>query len=302
MNENEQWRARYGQNAGPGNPRVRRLVESRAFQRGIMAVIFLNAVIIGFQTTHLPPDAAHVLHLLDDFCLVVYVVEAALKLSAWRLRYFRDGWNVFDFVIVALSLIPAGLLPIPFQVARVIRVFRAFRVFRLISAFRQMRVIIEAIIKSLPGVAWTAGLLLIIYYVFAVIGVTLFGASHPEYFGNLGRAVYTLFQIMTLESWSHGIARPVMTAHPLAWLYFVPFVCCSTFIMLNVVVGLVVSSIDETQASLRKDEGREEDPCLRMAEEIGRIRAHLDVIEKMLAETRTAAPPQKPVSGFLDNN
>ena len=268
---------------------VRRLVESRTFQRGIMAVIFFNAIIIGLQTIDLSPGAARALDFLDALCLVVYVAEAALKLRAWRLDYFRDGWNVFDFVIVPLSLIPAGLLPIPVQVVRIIRGVRAFRVFRLISAFRQMRLIIEAIIKALPGVAWTAALLAVIYYVFAVIGVTLFEESHPEYFGHLGRAVYTLFQIMTLESWSHGIARPVMAVHPLAWLYFVPFVCCSTFIILNVVVGLVVSSIDEAQAALRKEEGGENDPNLRMAEEIARIRVHLDAIEKMLTEVRRDA-------------
>ena len=233
-------------------------------------------------TPKLGAAAAKALFVLDGLCIVFYVTEAVLKLAAYGRAYFRDGWNVFDFTIVALSLVPTSLLPIPAQVARIARVFRAFRVFRLVSSFKKMRIIVEAVVRSLPGVMWTAALQLIIFYVFAVIGVTLFGASHPEYFGNLGRAFYTLFQIMPLESWSHGIARPVMSAHPLAWAYFVPFVVCSTFVMLNVVVGQVVSSIDEAQQALLKEEDPGEDAALHLAGEIRQMGDHLRRIERLL--------------------
>ncbi len=266
--------------------KAKNCVEKKTFQRFIMGVIVVNSIILGIQTASLSAETAAALTWMDSICVVIYVVEAILKLAAYRWAYFRDNWNIFDFTIVVLCLIPTSMLPIPVQVTRIIRAFRAFRAFRLVSSFRQMRVIVEAIVKALPGVLWTASLLLIFFYIFAVIGVTMFGQSCPEYFGNLGRAGYTLFQIMTLESWSHGIARPVMTHHPLAWMYFVPFVVISTFVMLNIVVGVVVNSIGQSQDELDGQEDNVDNPVVKLEGEVKALGEQLIRIEELLREQR----------------
>ncbi|MBR5998760.1 MAG: ion transporter [Deltaproteobacteria bacterium] len=274
--------------------KAKALVETSAFRSFVMLVIIANAAAIGLQTTNLSPVWASVLATFDTFCLGVYVVETALKLTAYRRAYFKDGWNVFDFTIITLSLIPTALLPVPVQVARLLRIVRTFRDFRIISIFSETRLIAEAIVRSLPGVLWTAALLFIIFYVFAVIGVALFGETFPQYFGSLGKSLYTLFQIMTLESWSHGIARPVIAVHPWAWLYFVPFVIMASFIMLNVVVGLLVNSIGETKRGMTRDlprtETEEHAPIAALEQEMDRLREHLKQMEKILQTLRKEEP------------
>ncbi len=256
------------------------VVEAAWFQRFIMAVIVINAITIGIQTMALPPSIAMALTAFDALCLAIYIVEAILKLTAYRSAYFRDPWNDFDFIIVVLCLVPASLLPIPVQIARVLRVFRAFRVLRLISAFRQLRIIVEAVGKSIPGVCWTALLLGIVYYVFAVVGTSLFGERFPEWFGNLGASFYTLFQVMTLESWSMGISRPVMEVFPWAWAYFVPFVVVSAFIIVNVVVGIIVGTIDETQKSAQAEDRELSNSTLFL--EFAKLQEHMANMEALV--------------------
>ena len=234
--------------------KAKAIVESKAFERFILVVIIVNAIAIGIQTTHPEGGLAEGLVVFDYVCLAIYIVEALLKIIAWRGAYFRDGWNIFDFTIIVLCCIPMGIIPFPVQVARVLRIFRVFRVFRLISAFKEMRVIIQAIGRAIPGVIWTAFLLLIIYYVFAIIGTESFGAAFPDWFGDIGKSFYTLFQVMTLESWSMGISRPVMEVFPWAWAYFVPFVIISAFIIVNVVVGIIVDVVDQTRGSAEREE------------------------------------------------
>ena len=278
--------------------KAKALVETSAFRSFVMLVIIANAAAFGLQTTHLSAEWASVLAAFDTLCLGVYVAETVLKLVAYRRSYFRDGWNVFDFTIISLSLIPTALLPVPIQVARLLRVVRSFKDFRVISIFAETRLIAEAIVRSLPGVLWTAALLFIVCYVFAITGVALFGETFPQYFGSLGKSLYTLFQIMTLESWSHGIARPVIAAHPWAWVYFVPFVVTASFIMLNVVVGLLVNSISETrqamtQARMRdmlRKEMEEQAPIAALEQEIGRLRGHLEQMEEILRTLRKGEP------------
>ena len=269
--------------------KVTRLVESKTFQNAILVVILLNAVTIGMQTLPLDDGWVRALAIFDTVCLAIYIVEAALKLIAWHTAYFRSGWNVFDFTIVVLCCIPTGLVPFPVQVLRVLRVVRVFRVFRLVSAFREMRIIVEALGRAVPGVAWTALLLLIVYYVFAVVGTDMFGAAFPDWFGDLGKSFYTLFQVMTLESWSMGISRPVMEVYPWAWAYFVPFVIVSAFIIVNIVVGIIVDVVDQTNreadAEERKrrlaEEGRSADD--ELAEQVALLREQVERVEQLAA-------------------
>ena len=260
--------------------RVRALVETNAFQVFIVAVILVNAIVIGVQTTVAGEGPlALALSVIDALCLIIYVVEAALKIRALGVGYFRSSWNVFDFTITAVSLLPAFLLPFPVQVLRVLRLARIARIFRLVSAFRQMRIIIEAIGKSLPGIAWTAILLAIVIYVFDVAGVYLYGAEYPEYFGSLPIGAFTLFQVVTLEGWP-DIARDIMGVHPSAWLFFVPYVMVSSFIFVNVVVGIIIGTIEEsTQAErINMDESAEK----QLRTELAELREQIKTVEYLL--------------------
>lgn len=262
--------------------KITTLVKSNAFQRFILALIVVNAITIGVETSIQSEGWLKAFVIFDAFCLSIYCIEIALKLIAFRGAYFKDPWNVFDFVIVAICLIPVGIIPFPPQVVRIFRIFRVFRVFRLVSAFKQMRVIVEAMGRSLPGVFWTALLLIIVYYVFAVIGTVLFGQEFPDWFGDIGKSFYTLFQVMTLESWSMGISRPVMEVFPYAWIYFVPFVIASAFIIVNVVVGIIVGTIDEANARVRRDESKERGDTLQI--EFDKLKEQLQKVETLLDE------------------
>ncbi|MBQ9004530.1 MAG: ion transporter [Eggerthellaceae bacterium] len=259
--------------------RVRHLVDSRGFQGFVIGVIIANAVVIGVQTVALPEGVAFALRVFDAVCLAIYCVEAVLKIYAYRADYFKDGWNIFDFAIIVLSLVPDYLLPIPVQVARVLRLFRIARVFRLVSAFRQLRVIVEAIGRSVTGVVWTGLLLLIVIYVFDVAGVSLFGADFPEYFGNLGSGLFTLLQLVTLEGWA-DVARDIMAVYPLAWMYFAPYIVISSFVMVNVVLGIILGTIEESTQAARIDRAQGEDE--RLARELAELKAQVETVEYLL--------------------
>ena len=179
---------------------------------------------------------------LDWICLAIFVIEIALKLVAHGARFFRSGWNVFDFLIVGIALMPAthGL--------SVLRALRILRVLRVISAAPRLRRVVEGFVTALPGMGSVFLLMGIIFYIGAVMATKLFGASFPEWFGTLGASFYSLFQIMTLESWSMGIVRPVMDVYPYAWLFFVPFIMVTTFAVVNLLVGLIVNSMQDAHA------------------------------------------------------
>ena len=182
------------------------------------------------------------LGVLDQVCLAIFVIELVLKLIVCNWRFPRDGWNIFDFLVVSVSFVPdMGML----SSARILCVLR---VFKLISGVKQMWVILSAIMKAIPGIMWSAILLLLFYYVYGIIGTVLFGKVFPDWFGSLGASVYSLFQIMTIESWSMGIARPVIAVFPFAWIYFVSYILITSFVVMNIVVGIVLNSINESSS------------------------------------------------------
>ncbi|MCC9624414.1 ion transporter [Thalassospira sp. MA62] len=227
---------------------LRRIVESSRFKNFITAVIALNAVILGFETSQTVMDhAGTVLEILDQIAVAIFVVELLMKLAVYRLGFFKRAWNVFDFTIVAITLMPAG------QGLSVLRALRILRAFRLISTVPSMRKVVEALMRAIPGMISVLTLLSLVFYVSAVMATKLFGQGFPEWFGNIGASLYSLFQIMTLESWSMGIVRPVMESYPLAWMFFVPFILITTFAVLNLFIAIVVDAmsthvdIEETQ-------------------------------------------------------
>ena len=209
----------------------------------IMGVIIFNAILLGMETSNgLMQNYGTLITALDSTCLAVFVIELLAKLIAYRGRFFRSGWNWFDFIIVGISLVPAA------QGLSVLRAMRILRVLRVITVAPSLRRVIEGFVNALPGMGSVFLLMALIFYISAVMATKLFASAFPEWFGSLWLSLYSLFQIMTLESWSMGIVRPVMEVYPYAWLFFVPFIMVTTFAVVNLIVGLVVNSMQEAHA------------------------------------------------------
>lgn len=212
-------------------------------QNFIMGVILFNAVILGLETSDaVMARAGSLIHALDLACLTIFVIEIAAKIYARRLAFFKSGWGLFDLTIVGISLLPFG------QGLAVLRALRIFRLLRVISVVPSLRRVVEAFIMALPGMASVFLLTGIIFYIGSVMATKLYGDTFPEWFGTLGGSLYSLFQVMTLESWSMGIVRPVMEVHPSAWLFFVPFILITAFAVVNLVVGLIVNTMQDAHA------------------------------------------------------
>ncbi|WP_063366673.1 ion transporter [Pseudoalteromonas luteoviolacea] len=249
------------------------VVEAKSFQNFLVAVILFNAVTLGLETTQFGKDNALLLHKIDTVILLIFTLELLLKLIVYRLKFFKSGWNCFDFIIVAISWIPAG------GALSVLRAFRILRVLRLFSIVPQMRRVIGALGHSLPGMASVIGVLGIVFYVSAVLTTKLFG-QHPdpnmqEWFGSLGASAYTLFQVMTLESWSMGIVRPTMELFPESWLFFVPFIIITSFAVLNLFIGIIVDAMQ-----VMHDEEVKTEQMSATKEDIDRLEAKLDELLK----------------------
>ncbi|WP_200387200.1 ion transporter [Thiocapsa imhoffii] len=248
-------------------------IESRRVQRFILTLIVINAVTLGLETSAtMTARYGDVLYVIDRMILGVFVIEILIKLYAQRLDFFRRSWNVFDFIVIGIALIPAS------GPLAVLRALRVLRVLRLASVHPRLRFVVEALLKAIPGITSIAGLMLLVFYVAAVIATGLFGARFPEWFGSLAASLYTLFQVMTLESWSMGIVRPVMEAYPYAWLFFIPFILIATFTMLNLFIGIIVDTMQtmhEAQHAIERE---------RIEETVHRDSLHVETELRALRE------------------
>ncbi len=224
----------------PWRVNIAQWVDSKTVQTWIVSIILVNAAILGLETS--PAVMARfggILLALDKLCLAVFLAELVLKLVAYRGRFWRSGWNVFDFLVVAVAIVPgAG----PWAVLRSLRVLR---VLRLLTVIPSLRKVVAAFLHSIPGLAGVVAVMSIFFYTMGVLATRLFGEAYPDWFGSLPASLYSLFQIMTLESWSMGIVRPVMETHPWAWAFFVPFIIVATFTILNLFIGIIVSTMQE---------------------------------------------------------
>jgi voltage-gated sodium channel len=267
--------------------RARVFIESPLFVRFITAVIIVNAITLGLETW--PPAverAGGLLMVIDRLALIIFTVELTFKLWAFRGAFFRNGWNWFDLVVVGVAWLPAGG---PFSVLRALRVLR---VLRLLSVVPQMRTVIGALFSALPGMGAIVAVLLLMFYVASVMATKLYGDAFPEWFGTIGASMYTLFQIMTLESWSMGIVRPVMETFPLAWIFFVPFVVVTSFAVLNLFIALIVNSMQTIhEHDLEVIEGAEKIAHDEREELLLELRA-LRTEVRALNEQRGAKPPE----------
>lgn len=218
---------------------IHNLVTCPKFQNFIIALIVLNGITMGLETSQgVMVSYGAYLHFFDRFVIAVFTMEILLRIYVYRTAFFKDPWSLFDFSVVAISLVPASG---GFEILRVLRVLRLFR---LVTVVPQMRKIVMALLSTIPGMASIAGLMTLFFYIFAIMATNLYGPTHPEWFGTLGESFYTLFQIMTLESWSMGIVRPIMETHPSAWIFFVPFIFVVTFVMINLIVAVVVDAMN----------------------------------------------------------
>ncbi len=224
---------------------IKNIVDSNKFKNFIIALIVLNGITMGLETSRdIMQEYSLYINGFDKFVIITFTIEIILRIYVHRVSFFKDPWSLFDFSIVAISLVPAsaGL--------EILRILRVFRLLRLITIIPQMKKVVVALVSVIPGMASIAALITLIFYIFAIMATQLYRDTFPQWFGTLGESFYSLFQIMTLESWSMGIVRPIMEEHPHAWIFFVPFIFIVTFIMINLIIAIVVDAM----AAINKDE------------------------------------------------
>ena len=260
---------------------TRRIVHAPWFQRLIILTILLAGGLAGIETDA-ATMAAHgpALRTLDAMVLGIFIIEVLLKLTAscprpWN--YFCDGWNVFDFLVVAVCLLPMGS-----QFAVVLRLGRTLRLLRLVSALPKLQLLVGALIKSFSSMGYVSMLLGLMFYIYAIAGVHLFGGQDKEHFGSLSRAFLTLFQTITLDDWKFLFVSAQGSAPAIAAVYFVSFILLGTMIMLNLFIGIIMNSMEEMHAELD-----EYNAAKRGIAEKGSALADLTALDHQLASLKT---------------
>lgn len=273
-----------------------RALESPKFLGAITAIIIINAIALGLETW--PAAAREVglwLLVVDQVALGLFTLEMCAKLWVYRGRFFKEGWNVFDLTVIALSWVPAAG---PLSVLRALRILRLFRT---VWAVPQMRAILGALVAAVPGMGAITAVLSLVFYTSAVMTTQLFGAQFPELFGSIGASLFSLFQIMTLEGWSVSIVRPVMEVHPYAWLFFVPFVVITGFAVLSLFIALIVHSLqalhteDRYRAEVTAALAQDDRNALHI--EIAGLRAEMRRIADRLADREGNYPRNEQPDG-----
>lgn len=278
--------------------RCRTWVERPGFQSFILAIILLNAVLVGLETdADLRARFATPFNLANQLILAIFVLELVLRLGASGLRvaaFLRDGWNVFDTVVIAVSLVPGvGAF------ATIARIARVLRVARLISVSPQLRLIVGTMMRSIPSLGHVTVLLGLLLYIYAVIGVNLFAVHDAEHWGSLGKALLTLFQMLTLEGWVE-IQAASSGAGSWVWIYFASFVVLAVFVVVNLFIAVVLNNLDELReedrAAARAAAERERaalDP-LGFGEHLAAVRAELERLESMYRQHASNLAPRVP--------
>ena len=270
----------------PGLPlwkqKIERTIHHPTVQHVIVFLIVLNAALLGMETSPSMVEAFGAeMALLDHAILAVFIVELVLLMAARGLKFFTDPWCVFDFIVVGIAIIPAT------ESFSVLRALRVLRVLRLINKVESMRKVVAGLLNSLPSLASVAGLTVIVFYVFSVMATNLFGQDFPELFGSMGDSAFTLFQVMTLESWSEGVARPIMAKVPYAWVFFLLFILIATFIVVNLFIAVIVDSLNNV----------DNDPAATHSEvslqtEVNALRAQIEAQHQDLRELKAMLQEQ----------
>jgi voltage-gated sodium channel len=271
MGEDDLKQLRAAPGASPARVAVAGFVESPRVQRVVVAAILVNALVLGLETSDaLMAGWGGLLTGIDRLCLFLFVAELLAKLFAQRGGFFRSGWNCFDLFVIGIALVPgAG----PWAVLRSLRVLR---VLRLLSVVPSLRKVVAAFLHAIPGLGGVSALLGILLYTSAVLATNLFGDDYPEWFGGLGRSLFTLFQILTLEGWA-DMVRVIMKTHPWAPAFFLPFILTATFTALNLFIGVIVSAMQElAMAPERKAPAADKELLDRLEADLKTLRARLE--------------------------
>jgi voltage-gated sodium channel len=269
---------------------LRTIVDDPRTERVIMSLIIVNAVILGLETSKsIMASSGRLLEILDHIILAVFVIEIAARIIAHRLAFFRDPWSVFDFLVIGIALVPAT------ETFSVLRALRVLRVLRLITAIPTLRRVVAGLLAALPGMGSIVFLIGLIYYVFAVMATRLFGDEQPNLFGTLGDSLFTLFTVMTLEGWVNDVAKPVMENHPYAWIFFVIFIVVTTFMVLNLFIGVVVNAMQkeaEKELAAEREIEREmiQEEAAPILAEVKSLRAELTALRAELGGRAHSGP------------
>jgi voltage-gated sodium channel len=248
---------------------LKEIVEASWFKRIIMTLIIINAATLGAETyPAVMSEYGAALRLIDRAILWIFVLELVMRVAAYGRRFFCDPWSLFDVAVIAIAFAPSN------QAFSVLRAARILRALRLVSAFPRLRRVVEGLFSAIPGLGSVGAVLVIVFYVFAVMGTKLFGESHPEWFGALHASMFTLFQIMTLEGWP-DIVREIKATHPNAWAFFVLYILVATFIALNLVIAVIVDAMQRQHAADADDERA---AALRIEAEIKALHAKIDAL------------------------
>jgi voltage-gated sodium channel len=272
----------------PVNTWLGNLLADPRTERAVMTLITVNAIILGLETS--PPVMARfgpTLELVDHIILGIFVIELAARILVHRLAFFRDPWSLFDFIVVAIALVPAS------ETLSVLRALRVLRVLRLITAVPALRRVVEGLLAALPGMGSIALLIGLIYYVFAVMATKMYGQDFPALFGSLGDSLFTLFTVMTLEGWVEGVVKPIMEKFPHAWIFFIIFIVFTTFMVLNLFIGVVVNAMQaEAEKAFETERAAER---VMMHEEtapvLAEVRRLRDEVAALHAEIRSVRGP-----------
>jgi len=257
------------------------ITKDKRFEFTMMAVIIFSALVIGIHTFKIDPVFESILFYVDNLITVIFVIEIAVRIAAEKraIDFFKDGWNVFDFVIVAVSLIP-----IDDNYANVARLIRIFRMLRLITLLPELKVIIGALFKSAKSIGYVMILMFIIFYVFAVIGTILFENTQSGLWRDVGVALLTLFRVMTFEDWT-DVMYETMEIHPWSWIYYLIFIFLTTFTFLNMIIGIILDTLNEEHKKDEQDRVDEDKQLiLEILEQNKALELKLSKIEKLLSK------------------
>lgn len=263
--------------------KLKLFIENKFTVNFILSVIILNAIVLGLLTyPQLNAKYGNILQFTCDLCVIIFTIEMIIKLFVYKKTFFKDGWNNFDFILVAISWVPTGGV---FSSFRAFRVLRALRALRLITRLQKLKIIVQAIIESIPNVAWACVLLLLIFYIFSIMGTTMYAENFPKYFGTIGKSMFTLFQIMSLDDWATELARPISHVYPFAWFYFISFILVSSFIVMNVIVGVIVNAISEISEHSKKLKSiKKLQKSTTLEKELNKLKKQLNIVEKLIDE------------------
>jgi voltage-gated sodium channel len=251
-----------------------RVRSNKAFELFVVSVIIASALLVGVKTYELPPTSQLLLGWLDVLVTVIFLTEIGIRFIAEpdKRRFFHNGWNLFDTLVVVVSLIPIENS----DMALVARLVRVFRVLRMVSIVPELRMLLASLFKALPQLGYVVLLMFIIFYIYAAVGATLFESINPTLWGDIAISMLTLFRVMTFEDWT-DVMYETMAVHPLSWIYYLSFIFFTAFAFLNMVIGIVVNVMNAENEKLLKAQAEEQhEPTLRdIQEQLARLEHRL---------------------------